>query len=461
MEANVRPRRRLEDAPGAPRRLLTLGIALSAALSGSTALAAPPEGSLTIQRLLDHTLAHSPALAAQLSGVDVADGQLRQAWSAWKPNLAAQGEGRWNSVEAELDFGALFGGLGIDTSGAGELGEPVVIQPRWAAQGAISVRQLIFDPSAFFAPRMAAESKRAAEAQAEEARRDVLFGVVRMALGLESLDALEAAAARAVKVAEDRADDARIQLEAGIATPLDLTRAETSRTEAETNRQQVIAERARVQAELRALTGWDAALTLTKVPQLQTLVEGVDGFEQRPKIAAARAQVAAADENASSTELLWLPSIALGGQVAYSSYAGFVGQNVTATAFVGVEIPLYDGGLRYGKDDVAEAQLSRARSGLEAELRNARAEVEKAQASLREAQARLELAQAQLRTANQAVEQTEQLVEGGLATSLDQQTADGQRFGADRTLAERELALALAQLTLLRAQGGRLTTERR
>ena len=415
---------------------------------------------ITIESLLTTAVERSPLLNAERAAVDRAHGISRQAWSAWVPRVTAAGEGRWNAVEAELDFRDLVLGLapalGIDpTDSLDSLPPSTEIQPRWVAQGVLGIRQLIFDPRAFYSPAIAAAGVEARGSALEAAHRDVLFGVLRMAVGLESLDALEAAAARAVAVADTRARDAKLRVEAGTAIPLDESRARAARTEAESQRQSIRAERARLTAELKALSGWQGPLAIQPIEAPTRLVAAGAGAKTRPLWREAEATVRGADDAAKLTRRLWLPSVAVEGQASYASFGGFANERLQATAFVSIVLPIFDAS-RYAEADVARADADRARASLAATEARLIAEEEKARAALDAARARLSLAHAQLETARATVAQVERRYREGEATSLDLQTADTERFSADRGLVERELAVFLAELQLARAVGGRV-----
>lgn len=419
----------------------------------------------SLEALLAHARAHSPVIQAERAAVDRAEGGRRQAWSVWRPQLSASGEARWFSVEAELDFAdvvqGLAPGLGIDpTPFLADLPPPTQIQPHWSAVGVLRLRQLVYDPRAWHGPALAEAGARRAEAALAQTERDVLFGVIRIVLGLESLAALDAAAARAVDVAQQRAAEAKTLVEAGAATPLDVSRAETARIEAESQRATLAAEQARLLAELRALAGWDEPLAVApqRVEPARLMPPG-SGPADRPELAARRAEVEAAERQLRATGQRWLPTVVAEGQVSYASFGGFADERLQATAFLGLQLPLYDGGARYADADVSRADVARARAGLEAQRRTLDADAVRAEAAVTAARARLELARAQLETAAATVQQVELQAREGLATSLDLQSADAQRFAADRNLAEQTLALSLSELELSRAFGGRVVTQ--
>ena len=456
-EQNIMKANRCVDPPKRGWRWLAVG---SFFFLLPTVVKAQEVPRIKVETLLESASEKSPLLRARRALADEAKGLRRGAWARWLPYMSARGEGRWNAVEAELDLRDIALGLapalGIDpTDALDSLPPPTEIQPRWVAQGVLRIRQLIFDPRALYGPSIAAEGIEAQQAALEAARRDVLFSVLRLAVGLESLDALETAASRAVTVATKRARDARLRVEAGTAIPLDESRAIAARTEAESERQAIRAERVRFVADLKALSGWSGPLALRPVAEPTGLVDDGDGVESRPLLKQAAAVVRGAEGQVALTRRLWLPSIAAEGQASYASFGGFANEKLQGTAFVSIALPLFDAS-RYAEADVARANADRARASLAATRARLRAEEEKARASLGAARSRLELAHAQLDAAQATVDQVERRYREGEATSLDLQTADSERFGADRALAERKLAVTLAELELARALGGQI-----
>jgi outer membrane protein TolC len=419
---------------------------------------APP--AVSLDALVRHAAQHSPLLAAERAAIPEARSGARRAWSAWRPDLSADGRGQWSSVEAELDFADFVRGLapalGVDPASViGDLPPPTEIQPRWSAVGRLRVRQLVFDPRALHSVRIAAAGMDATEAAVEVAARDLWFTVARMTLGIESLDGLEAAAERALDVARRRVREAEVRIEAGIATPLDASRARTAEVEARSELEAVRAQRAQMLAELAALVGWAGELEAVVSTGLERLLVPGEGVDQRPEVDATRARVEVAKRRLASAEQQWLPSVSLEGAATYSTFEGFAGEKLVGSAFLGIQLPLYDGGRRYADADAARARLARARAQAEATRLQLRAEARSAEASRKEAQSQLALAEARLGTADDAVGQAERLYEEGLATSLDLREADARRFAAEQALTERRLALALAELELARARGAR------
>lgn len=438
------------------RYTLLPGLLALAVVSPRPARAEPP---LTYRQLLDQVAENNPNVRQARARVSAAEGQLSEVWSAWRPTLEAAGQVKYSTQQVELDLGQLISGLatgfGLDPSTL-DLPPPTIIEPHWSVAGVAKVRQLLFDPSAWHGPGIARAALKAQGLAAEATTDELLFAAAQLYAGLMAVDALEAAVQRAVASAEARARDAKVRVEAGLATPLDITRAETRKTEAESQLAQLQAQRRSLQADLQALLGSSTPVQVVHEPLPADLGPAGEGPDDRHDVQAREAALAAAEKEATRTHWLWLPSLVFEAQATATNVGGFTGNHVFGSGFVALSLPLYDGGARYAKKDVAEAKVVEAQAALDGARLQAHAVIEKAAAHLESAQAQLTLAEAQLKLADQAVQQVNNLHDSGLATSLDLDDADTQRFGADRQVAERALDVALSRLRLHYARGGKL-----
>lgn len=425
------------------------------------AAAPPTEGPppLTYEALMAQVPETSPELRAARARIAAAEGELSKVWSAWRPNLSAGGQVKYSTQSVELDFGAILGGVvtavGGDPSTI-DLPPATVIEPHWSVAGVATLRQLLFDPSAWHGPGIARAAVKAQSLAARAATDELLFAAAQLYAGLQSVDALEAAALRAVQIADARIQDAEIRVEGGLATPLDATRARTRKTEAESQLAQIRAQRRNLQADLQAILGTAAPVRVVSAPLPRDLGAPGNGPEERRDVLAREAALLAAEKEVNRTKWLWLPSLFFEAQGTATNVGGFAGNHYFGTAIVGLSLPLYDGGARYASRDIAEARALEASAALDGTRARALGLIEKAEAKLEEARSRFELAEAQLDLAQRAVEQVDSLRDNGLATSMDLDDADLRRFAADRQLAERDLDVALSRLRLHYARGGHL-----
>lgn len=400
----------------------------------------------------------NPNIEQAKARLAAAEGQLSKVWAAWHPSLTAQGQGKYVTPETVFELapfaGMIVGVVGGDPANLPEIPDSV-IQPHWSASGALVLRQLLFDPSAWWGASAARRGRKAQRLAVEATTDEVLFGAGQLYAGIQAVNALEAAARRAVKVAEDRIKEAQARVDAGLATPIDITRAQVALANNKSQVAQVLAQREALQADLQALVGARRRVVLADSPIPEDLGPAGAGPGDRHDVKATEAAVEAAREGARRTGRLWLPTVFAEGQLQATTIDGFSGDHYYAQALIGVRIPLYDG-TNWAEDDVAEAQLSEAQASLRETRARATALEQKAIATFERSKIQLELAKTQLTLATQAVDQVNRLHDNGLATSLDLEDADARKFGAERQLVERSLDVALSRLRLHYARGGSL-----
>jgi outer membrane protein TolC len=435
---------------------------------------------MSLSEVLAAARTRNASLQAARAGVEVADGQVQKAWTAWQPNVSAIGQVTFNSVEASFEGGALFGGIGGAFIGAIDTAFPntltpdqraailaqfqqaappsTVISPHVQWAGMLTLQQTLFNITALRAPGVARAGRRAAEAGAEAAEDEVLFATASVYASIVGLKELEQAAERAIVVAGKRIEDARAQLEAGTATRLSVTRAETDKVSAEGQLLSLQAQRRALLATLQALIAAPELIEVREESLEGAIPRGGEGYESRSVVRAREMALDAAEAAIGLSNLSWLPTLAAEGALRYTNVSGFSGDNFLATATINLVIPIYDRGVRYADTNIAEAQALQARNQLDNELQQARSFLLDAESRLQSAQAELAQAQAQLRLAQEAVEQIESLAQAGLATSLALTHPDSKRFGADRLVAQKKLEVILAQLRVGHARGGKLVS---
>jgi outer membrane protein TolC len=142
-----------------------------------------------------------------------------------------------------------------------------------------------------------------------------------------------------------------------------------------------------------------------------------DDIERRPDVAAARDRVELARRAIHAAELLFAPSLNLSSQLNYSSQP-LLAPNTTWSLGALVDLPLYDGGARYGA------------------LRDSRAAFEQARQTLVLARLDAIVGSAQARRAVGVVEQSRDVakVQRDLAARIDWRTRDGYAHGLGTSL---------------------------
>lgn len=408
---------------------------------------------------MDRVKAESPNLQAAKARVEATEGQLSGVHSAWRPSIWLDGALTYTAPNQVMNMTGMARGIaaaiGQDPSQVRELPD-VQMSPNWYAQATLHVRQLLFDPSAWYGSNTAREAVVAAKLGAESAVDQMQFAAAQLYAGIQALGAIEAAAQRAVGVSQKRIQEAEVRVKAGLSAPIDITRAQVGLAERETALASVATERKAMLAELQALIGSDQPLEVSKDPIPDDFGQAGQGLMDRSDVKASQAAVVAATEDNHRTSRLWMPTVFIEGQAKAATKAGFSDDHLFFTGILGLSLPIYDGCKRCAEDDVSAARLAEAEARHRSTVAAAQAEIDKGKAKLASAEIQLKLAQSQVTLSEQAVSQVTELRDNGLATSLDLEDADARRFGAERQLVQKNLDVTLSRLRLHYAQGGKL-----
>ncbi|HEX8162777.1 MAG TPA: TolC family protein [Pyrinomonadaceae bacterium] len=291
----------------------------------------------------------------------------------------------------------------------------------------VRLAQSIFDLAAIRNYRAGRAGVRVAEAEERLAREQVAGGTA-----LTYLEALRAergvAAARAnVELAEALLKLARDQRDAGVATGVDVTRAETrlSQEQLRLAQSQFSSERARLNLQRVVGLPLESPLTLTDqlrftddaVPSAEAAV--AQAAENRPEVRIAEEQIRVSELERKSIGAEQLPSLAFVGDYGVSGITPTDTALPTRRAAIQLNVPVFNGGLTRGRMAVA---ASRARQA-ELELGNVRGQVEEdvrlSLSALRTAAAQVRAADESVRLAERELEMARDRFRAGVADNLE------------------------------------------
>ncbi|MDD5181258.1 MAG: TolC family protein [Gallionellaceae bacterium] len=181
------------------------------------------------------------------------------------------------------------------------------------------------------------------------------------------------ASVRSYQTAETAAskslDAAQARYRAGTGTPADYLLAQTALSQAALNRIRAEGDAANAQGTLANVMGFDASqpFELAPVPESSpdpVMEQGIgkliaDARQSRPDLAAAEAQIKAAEARRVATKSAGLPSISLTGAVSRSDSqsAGITNTNYGKSLGVSVSVPWFSGYRDTYQNRTAEAQL--------------------------------------------------------------------------------------------------------
>ncbi len=145
--------------------------------------------------------------------------------------------------------------------------------------------------------------------------------------------------------------------------------------------------------------------------------------DERADIASARIQLEVAKRNLRNIWFSFLPTVAMGSSLAASSAVSSGYPNPTWSLVFNLEVPIWDGGVRYGNLRNARAAEDIAAQQLEAQRRQAIIQIQQAQRGLMVAQDSDRVATEQRDFAAQNDSMTQTAYMAGQGTSLELVTA--------------------------------------
>ena len=400
---------------------------------------------VSLKEALQLAAQKGPDVAAARAQADVVGVGVERAYTAWKPDLVATGT--FDHTSAPQIF---------DPAKLGLAGPPLEIVGANSRFGTVQLSQPLFTPQGLFLPGVAKNAADAASKGADEAREQVLLGVARAYLGLQSLEGLLDAARDAERVALRREEDAKSRIAAGTDVEIALLRAQTDTASARVQIATLEGQQASLLPTLEAFTGEAIApQPLSSAPSLipGPAEEATQPWERTYGVQSAIAQVRAAQGSVKYDDYLWLPSIAGVAKGNYNSNAGFAGTNTSYDLILNVSIPLYDRGIRYTQLHEDQARLRQGVANLAATRARARAAWEGARANLMSSEVTLTQANSQAMLAARAQEQVEASYRAGVATSLDLTDADNKKFAAASGAAQARATVEVRRAEVAAAEG--------
>jgi outer membrane protein TolC len=432
-------------------------VALFVSLSTTAALGAPeplephagtrPADELTLSAALaelDHqnlTLVQARSRAKEASAV------VREAQAALLPTAAVTGTYTRNSSQKEIDLGSA-----LPPALAASAPDSILIQPLAAWTATASLRVPLFALNAWYDVNAAKAAARATALQVEVARQELRTGFSQTAYAAEALEQVVAASERAITLASEQTSSAERRVQAGTAAPLDVLRARAEFVRRESDLARAQAELQRARLALGVLLGRPRPVKVA-VPELAEPRAAAARSGARPELDALRARQAAARAQVDSAWARLVPQLSATGSAFASDVPYLTGDKSGWRVTVDLVVPLYDGGLRYGKRREAEAALQTAGAALAEQRLRIDQEVQDAERDMAVAREQGRLAAAQQALAADAAASAKRSYDAGVATALDVLDANDKLYRADVAVAEARARAAQAFLAYQRAVG--------
>ncbi|HKR12376.1 MAG TPA: TolC family protein [Pyrinomonadaceae bacterium] len=364
-------------------------------VSGAARISRGISGTLSFEQAVQLALENNLATLLARERRNEARGEKQQALSPLLPQIsgaAYQADTTTNLVALGFQPG-LFPGLNA-----------TLIGPFRNFDARVRLSQSIFDLSAIQNYRAGRAGVRIAELREALAREQVVS-----ATGLIYIEALRAdrsvAAAQAnVELAQALVKLAQDQRNAGIATGVDVTRAQTRLAEQQVSlaQAQTASEQARLSLQRVIGLPLGSALSLTDqlrfeerpLPTLETAVAQAQQDRREIQVVAEQNRVSELELKSARAE--YLPSLEVVGDYGSSGITPALIDLPTRSIALQLNVPIFNGGLTRGRVTSAESRLRQS----ELQLSNVRNDVEE---DVRVAMTTLNTAAAQVRAANESV----------------------------------------------------------
>ena len=426
------------------RSVLALGVSVLVAplpsLLAQTAVAVPAP-SLTLAEALALAARNNERSGIAKARLDRARALRREAYATLLPDVNVTGTFTRRSEEVTRT---------VDD-------EEIVVQALNAVSGVATVDATLLDVRAFPVARSATRNLEAQENASAEIRRTLAYEVAETFFSVLSAERLRDAASRRIEVAQATVSDARIRLEAGLASSNDLTRSEL---ELATARLSLTQSESLVRTERLSL-GYLIGAPADR-PLVEPDAEPADGdAEALERIAVqSRADLRELELRAEALRLLalepklrFVPTLGLRGTYRGTNEAGLSGRETDWNVAALFSWEVFDGGVRYAQAAAREAEYREALYAADALKRRIGLEVRTARADLETARAALEQAEVRARVAEQNAREVRVRYSEGLATALEQADATASAFEASAELARQRFALGVARLSLSQSLG--------
>lgn len=396
----------------------------------------PPAETLSFDEAIRQSLIRNASAQVAEHEIRRFEAVARETRAAWLPTLNATGT--YTRLDSDRTFGTRVIASANQISANLTLTVPIIAPQQWAASS--RARDLI-DIS---------------RSSRENIARVVALTVARAYLLVVSQKRVLEVSESARVTARAHYEYSRTRFGGGLGNRVDVVRAEQEVAADDGIVQQARTSLVRAREALGALIGIQTAIdavepALDESPPQTAALSEVES--RRADVRAQRDLLHAARHSESLNYTEYLPYLAAIAQPFYQNPPSLVMPLTGWQAQLVLTIPLYDGGLRYGRADERAAITNEAQAMLDGLLRQARAEVRSAFSSVMLAESGLAATRRAARLAQQALELAGIAYRAGATGNLEVIDAERRARDAAIQVAVAEDALRQARLDLLAASG--------
>ncbi len=435
---------------------LMLGARMAPA-QGGTATAGVAADRLSLAEAVARAMAEESGVRLAELSVEESEARVDVARAALLPRMSA------SAMTANRTFNLYSMGFSLPRA-PGEPPLPALVGPFANVDARVHLNQALFDPASYRRMRAASVAVGTDEARYAEVRAEAAHEAALAYLDAWRADAVLQARRADAELAAELLDLAERQLEAGVSTHIDVTRARTQQVAAAGA--VLVAENAATQAQIdlaRAI-GADPASRFVLGPPFAEIGALVDrlptdraqllglALRQRPELQSARAMREAAEATRRSIRAERLPRVDLFADYGVS---GLHVDDAIATRQIGVQvsIPLLDGLGRESRIAEQSAAVRAAAVLADEAVDQVTAEVDAAMLDLQTGQQRWRIAEERLGLAEEELAQARERFENGVAGNFELIQAQLSLNAARDAEIEARYDIAAAQASLAKAVG--------
>lgn len=303
----------------------------------------------------------------------------------------------------------------------------------------------------------------ASEADYQSARLSLDAAVADAYVRLRGLDAQADLLRQRVTAFEKAYDLTRTRHDGGIASGIDVNRANSLLANARAESSGIASRRAAAEHELAALVGALASdfsvAPVASLPTAAAIRRSVPSelLQRRPDIAAAERRVQAANSRIGVAKAAWFPSLTLGAGGGFETTSGALlsaPNGFWALGPLAATLAVFDGGARSARVRMARADHDEAASDYRETVLTAFREVEDSLAALHYLRDQSKDQQEAAAAANRTSDLAMQRYRDGASDYLEVVTAQADALSADRAVLDLKTQQARASIALVRAVGG-------
>ena len=410
-------------------------------------------GDAELNALQTQLVKNSPDLAAALARYQQATAVSDQARAGLLPTLAGAANAQRNR-QSELRPLRVLGPNSPDEYGSYTLG----LQADYEFDLWGRIRNLV---------AVGAAAERAAQADLESARLSLQAQLADSYIALRGLDREAALLNQSVAAYEKALEVTTTRHDGGIASGLDVARAQTQLDATRSQEKQSLAQRAMIEHAIAALVG-ESASSFTIAPRLAEIVlpqipTGLPStlLQRRPDIAAAQRRIAAANASIGVARAAFFPAVTLSALAGYQSSdsGNFIRAPNTYWAIgPSVFLTLFDGGRRQAEVARSQAVLDETGAKYRSVVLSAFQQVEDNLALLNHYRAAADAERSALAAAQRSLDFSTARYREGAVNYLEVVASQTATLQTQRNALDLDTRQRRASVQLIRALGGGWTT---